>query len=113
MTPCGVTVRSDLHEIVDVRVERCEMAAAAGRDPAAERRIFEALRKMAQREAMRAQLRFERRAVGAAFDQRGARRLVDLLHLAHLAQVDGHGALVIVARSARRRRTRSIRRRTA
>ena len=35
-------------EIVDMGVEAGEMAARAGRDPAAEGRIFEALREMAQ-----------------------------------------------------------------
>ena len=84
------------HEVVDVGVERREMPAAARRDPAAERRILEALREMAERQAMRLELRFERGAIGAALDQRGARRLVDLLHLAHLAQVDRHSAFVIL-----------------
>ena len=84
-------------EIVDVGIERREVAAAARRNPAAERRVFEALREMAQREPVRAKLRFERRAVGAALDQRGARGLVDLLHFAHLAQVDRDRALVAVA----------------
>ena len=38
------------NEIVDVGVERCEMTARAGRDPAAERRALETLREVAQRQ---------------------------------------------------------------
>src|SRR5262250_2730351 len=52
---------------------------------------------MSQREPMRTKLRFERWAVGAALDQGGARCLVDLLHLAHLSQVDRDCTLVAVA----------------
>src|SRR5215471_14052330 len=52
---------------------------------------------MAQREPMRTKMRLERRAVGAAFDERGARCLVDLLHLTHLSQVDRDCTLVAVA----------------
>ena len=60
------------HEIVDVGVERREMAAAARRDPAAERRILEALRKMAQREPVR--LAAAPRAPGRRCRPRSARR---------------------------------------
>src|SRR5260370_20935968 len=52
---------------------------------------------MAQREPMRTKLRFERGAVGAALDQRGARCLIDLLQLTHLSQVDRDCTLVAVA----------------
>src|SRR5262245_46056643 len=62
-----------LHEIVDMGVERCKVPAAARRNPAAERGIFEALREVSQSYSMRAQLCFERWSVGAAFDQGGAR----------------------------------------
>jgi hypothetical protein len=48
------------------------VTAGARRNPAPERRIFEALWEVAQREGVRAQLCFERGAVGAALDQRGA-----------------------------------------
>src|SRR5262249_62242663 len=85
------------HEIVDVGVERREVPSPARRDPAAERGIFKALWEMAQRESVRAQLRFERGPVGAGFDLRSARGLVDLLDLAHFAQVDRDRALVAVA----------------
>ncbi len=104
-------------EIVDMGVERREVAAAAGRDPAAERGIFEALREVAQGQAMRAQLRFERGPEAAGFDQGCARGLVDLLDLAHRAQVDGDRAVVAVAprldaaadaRTAAERRHRGI-----
>ena len=85
-------------EIVDVGIERGEVAAGARRNPAPERRIFEALREVAQREPMWAKLCFERGAVGAGLDQRGARSLVDLLDLSHLAQVDRDRAPVPIAR---------------
>ena len=85
------------NEIVNVGVERRKVSAAARRDPAAERRIFEALREVTQREAVRAQLRFECGAVCAAFDQCGARGRVDLLHFVHAAQVDRDRAVVAVA----------------
>ena len=60
------------------------MAAGARRDPAAERRILEALREVAQRESVRRELRFERGAEDAALDQRRARGAVDLVHPAHV-----------------------------
>ena len=64
-------------EIVDMGVERGEMAARARRDPAAQCRILEALREMPQRQIVRLQLRLERRAEDAALDARGARGAVD------------------------------------
>ena len=77
-------------EIVDMGVERREMAARARRDPAAERRIVKALRKMPQGEAVRLQLSFERRAESAGLDPRGARGRVDLEHAGRdAAQIDG------------------------
>ena len=102
-------------EIVDMGIEAGEMAARAGRDPAAERGIFEALRKMPQGDAVRLELVLQRRTIDAAFDQRGARGLVDLDDLAEIAQVERDGCLVTnaVGRAARRRRRRWIRRRTA
>ena len=88
-------------EIVDMRIEAGEMAARPGRDPAAQRRIFETLRKMPQRDAMRLELVFQRRTIGAAFDQRGARGLIDLDDLAEIAQVERDGRLVAHAIGAR------------
>ena len=81
-------------EIVDMGIEAREMAAGPRRDPAAERRIFEALRKVAQRQAVRLQLGFERRPERAALDPGRARDRVDLQHLAEMAQIDGDGRLV-------------------
>ena len=51
-----------LDEVVDVRVQRGEVAARAGGDPAAERRVLERLREVAQRQAVLAQLVLEARA---------------------------------------------------
>ena len=59
-------------QIVDMRVEGGEMAARAGGDPAAERRELEALRIVAQGEAMRFQRRFDRGAADAGLNARGA-----------------------------------------
>ena len=59
ITPAGVTVVVDFHEVVDVRVERGEVSAAAGGDPAAQRGNLEALRKVAQRQPMRPELFFD------------------------------------------------------
>src|SRR6185437_173887 len=55
--------REAFDEIVDMGIEAGVMATAARCYPAAERRIFEALREMAQGQAMRLQLRLERGAV--------------------------------------------------
>ncbi len=81
-------------KIVDMGVEAGEMAAGAGRDPAAEGRIFEALRKMPQGQPVRLELGFERRAEGAALDARGARAAVDLDHPAKMPQIEGDRRLV-------------------
>ena len=86
-----------LHEVVDVRVERRVMAAGAGRDPAAERRALERLREMTQRQAVRAKLILERRAVHARLDPGRPRRAVDVEHLVEVAQVDTDRAAVGVA----------------
>src|SRR5882672_8692159 len=66
-----------LDEIVNVGVERGVVAAAAGGDPAAERRELEGLREMAQRQAERPESAFQRRPEGAALYARGLRRRVD------------------------------------
>ena len=54
-----------LDQVVDVGVERREVAAGPGRDPAAQGRVLERLREVAQREAVLAQLLLERRPGGA------------------------------------------------
>ena len=48
-----------LDEVVDVGVERREVAAGAGRDPAAERRELKRLREVAERQPVRAELLLE------------------------------------------------------
>ena len=90
-----------LDEIVDVRVERGEVPARARRDPAAQGRILEALREMAQRQAVRLQLRLDRRAEGAAFDAGGARGAIHFEDAAHAAEVDREDAALPLGRAAR------------
>ena len=51
-----------LDQVVDVGVEGREVAAGAGRDPAAQRRVLERLREVAQGEAVLAQLLLEHAA---------------------------------------------------
>ena len=60
-------------EVVDVGVERREMAAGAGRDPAAERRVLEALREVPERRGVRAERVLERGTEDAALDPRRPR----------------------------------------
>ena len=67
-------------EIVNVRVEGGEVAARAGGDPAAESRELEALRIVPDREPVRFQRRFDRRAADAGLDACGAARLVHFEH---------------------------------
>ena len=99
-------------EVVDVRVQRREVAARAGGDPAAERRELERLRKMAQREAVRAQLVLERRTEHAGLNARRARAAIDLEHAIETAEIDADRAAVVAAdRRPRHRRRRSSRRR--
>src|SRR6266851_441018 len=78
-----------------MRVERCEMAARARRDPSAERRELEGLREMAQRVAMRAQLVFKRGTEYARLDSRRARSAVDFDHLVEIREVDRDAAAII------------------
>ena len=84
-----------LDELVDVRVVRREVPAAAGRDPAAERAELERLRVVAQRESVRAELVLERRAEHARLHARGARRAVDLEHPRQLREVERDHAAVV------------------
>src|SRR5262249_45832241 len=67
-----------LDELVDVRVQRREVAARAGGDPAAERRHLEGLREVPEGEPVRAQLVLQGRAQGTGLDQGGPGRAVDL-----------------------------------
>ena len=84
-------------EIVDVGVEGGEVAAGAGRDPAAEGRELEALRIVADGEAVRLQGRLDRRPANAALNARGAARRVDLEHPVEMAHVEADRAGVAVA----------------
>ena len=79
-------------EIVDVGVERGEMAAGARRDPAAQRRELEALRIVPDGEAVRFQRRLDRRSPDAALDSRRPARLVDLEHPVQAAHIEAHRA---------------------
>ena len=101
-------------QIIDVGVERGEMTARAGRDPAAERRALETLREMTKREPMRLELRLQRRSERAGLDAGGTRGLVDFEHAAKLTQVDASPSPCAAPHRAvaQPRRQRSIRRRT-
>jgi hypothetical protein len=85
-----------LYELVDVRVEGREMAPGTGRDPAAQRRPLKRLWVMAQREAVRLQLRFEGRSERPGSDSRGAGSTVDLEHAVKMAKIEADGAAVAV-----------------
>ena len=84
-------------EVVDVGVERREMAARAGRDPAAQRRVLKALRKMPERETVRLQGGLEGRAEDAALDARGAAGAVDLQDLIEPLEIEADRAGEAVA----------------
>ncbi len=75
-----------------MRVQRGVVAARARRDPAAERRKFERLRKVAQGKAVRSQLVFQGGSVDAALDPCSPRRPVDVENAIQVAQVDGNHA---------------------
>ena len=70
-----------------MRVERREVSARARRNPAAERRVLEALRVVAQGEAVRGELLLEVRPEGPRLDARRPRRRVHLEHPVHRAEV--------------------------
>ena len=74
------------------------MAAGAGGNPAAERGELEALRVVAQREAVGPQLRFQPRPVGAGLDSGGAGDVVNFDDLIQGGQVDGDDAIVAFGR---------------
>ena len=78
-------------------IERGEVAAGAGRDPAAEGRELEALRVVADGEAVRFQRRLDRRSANAALDARGAARAVHLEHPVEMAHVEADRASIAVA----------------
>ena len=86
-----------LDELVDVRDERREVTAGPRRDPAAERRVLEALREVTQREPVRLELRLERRTARAGLDASGERRAVDLEHAVEALEVEAHRRRVRLA----------------
>ena len=101
-----------LDQVVDVGPDGREVAAGAGRDPAAEGRVLERLREVAQGEPVLAELLVERRAEHAGLDPRRARDRIDLEHPVERAEVDAHRAGVGTPRpAARSRRRRWCRRR--
>ena len=77
-----------LDQVVDVGVEGREVAAGPGRDPAAEGRVLERLREVAEREAVLAELVLEARAGRPGLDPRRQRLGVDLEHAVEAAQVE-------------------------
>src|SRR5205807_6755219 len=76
-------------KIVDMRVEARKMAARAGRDPAAQCRVLEALWEMTQAQRVRLQLSLERRAKHPSLDPGGAGGAVDLQHPVQVPQIEG------------------------
>ncbi len=72
-----------------MRVERREVPARAGRDPAPEGGELEGLREVTERQPVRAELPFEIGAERAGLDTRGARDRVDLQHARESAEVEG------------------------
>ena len=78
-------------------VERGEVPAAAGGDPAAESGEPEALRVVPDREAVGLQRRLDRRTQDAGLDARGAAGPVDLEDLVEPPQVEADRAGVAVA----------------
>ena len=87
-TPAGVTTRTRAREVGDVAVLVGLHARRARRDPAAERRVGEAVGEVAERPALRVELLLERRAEHAGLDPGEARHVVDLEHAVHAAHVD-------------------------
>ncbi len=71
-----------------MRAHGREVPGRARRDPAAERRVLERLREVAQRQAVLGQLALQHRAGRAGLDPRGARDRVDLEHTIERAQVE-------------------------
>ena len=79
-----------LDQVVDVGLQGREVPAGPGRDPAAEGRVLEGLREVAQGEAVLAQLLFQPRPGGPGLDPRRQRLRVDLQHPVEPAQVHRH-----------------------
>ena len=102
-----------LDEVVDVRVERREVAAGARGDPAAERRELKRLREVAQRQPVLAELLLEPRAGRAGLDPRRSETgSTSSTRSSALRSIVTTPAKPLAARPPRRRRRRSCRRRT-
>ncbi len=83
-------------EVVDVRVERRVVATGSRSDPAAERRQLERLRKVAQREPVRAKGALEGGPVDSRLNAGCAGGAIDFEQAIEMAQVDAYGAVVAV-----------------
>ena len=100
--PAGLqgTVRRDrsepLDELVDAGRPRREVTGRARGDPAAEARLLERLREVAQRQPVRLELGLERGAESARLDAGRARDRIDLEHAVEPAEVDRDRAAVAV-----------------
>src|ERR1700730_15107473 len=81
-------------EIVDMGMKTGKMAARSRRNPAAKRRKFKTLREVPQRQAMRLELVFQRRTIGAGFDRCSTRYGVHFDDLGEIAQIEGDGSLM-------------------
>src|ERR1700730_14294182 len=88
-------------EIVDMSMKTGKMAARSRCNPAAKRRKFKTLREVPQREAMRLELVFQGRTIGAGFDRCSARYGVHFDDFREIAQIEGDGCLVLDAVNAR------------
>src|SRR5208283_223930 len=73
------------------------MPARPRRDPSAERRKFERLRKMSNRKARRFQLRVERGTIHPGLNSRGARDLVNFHDFVQMHQIDRDRAPIAIA----------------
>src|SRR6267142_1304965 len=83
-----------------MRIEGREVTARARRDPSAERRELERLRKMADRQSVRLELRVERRAVHPGLDPRGARCFVNFENFVEMHEIyrDRPAITIVVGR---------------
>ena len=87
-----------LDEVVDVGVVGGVVSPGTGGDPAAEGGELEALRVVAQGEAVGAELGLEARAVGSGLDAGGAGDVVDFQHPVEGGEVDGDDTVVALGR---------------
>src|SRR4029453_13071451 len=80
-----------LDEVVDVRLQRREMAARAGGDPAAQRRVLERLRVVAEGLPVGLELLLEAGTRGPGLDAGRPRARINVEHAVEPAQVDRYG----------------------